>query len=38
MKKYYKPKKNNVTKLKSYLDKNNTNGQRKGHSTSSCSK
>jgi len=38
MKKYYKPKKNNVTKLKSYLDKNTTNEQRKGHRTSSCSK
>ena len=25
MKKYYKPKKINITKLKSYLDKKNTN-------------
>jgi hypothetical protein len=38
MKKYYKPKKNNVTKLKTYLDKNIKNGQRKRYSTSSSSK
>ncbi len=38
MKKYYKPKTTNITKLKSYLDKKTTNGKRKGHSTSSCSK
>ncbi len=38
MKKHYKPKKINITKLKSYLDKNTTNGQRKGHSTGSRSK
>ena len=38
MKKYYKPKQINITKLKSYLDKKNTNEQRKGHSTSSRSK
>ncbi len=38
MKKYYKPKTINITKLKSYLDKNTKNGQRKRHSTSSRSK
>jgi hypothetical protein len=38
MKKYYKPKQINITKLKSYLEKNTTNGKRKGHNTSSCSK
>ena len=38
MKKHYKPKKNNITKLKSYLDKNNSNGKSKRYSTSSCSK
>ena len=38
MKKHYKPKIKNVTKLKSYLDKNTTNGKCKRYSTGSCSK
>ena len=40
MKKYYKPKKINITKLKSYLDKKpntNKNDKPKGHNTSRSS-
>ena len=38
MKKHYKPKIKNVTKLKSYLDKKTKqNGRSKRHNTSSCS-
>ena len=40
MKKYYKPKTKNITKLKSYLDKKpktNKDEQSKGHNTSRSS-